>query len=149
MGTLERKVEAMMREPGNMGLRGEMAVKPWTRWQNWANVVLGIILFIAPWFIGTAYNLRIPADSHAAWNAWIVGAVVALVALWSLAAPRASLPEWINVVLGVWLFIAPWVLGYSFLAAPAWTAWIIGILVIIMAGWAIMDVMRLYSAPTV
>jgi hypothetical protein len=130
-----------------MGLGGTMAVKPWTRWQNWANVVLGVILFVAPWVTGTAYDLGISADSHAAWNAWIVGAVVALVALWSLAAPASQLPEWINVVLGIWLFIAPWVLGYSLLTASAWTAWIIGILVIIMAGWAILDVMRLHSAP--
>ncbi len=135
----------MLREPGNM--LGQEGARPWTRWQNWANVVLGIILFIAPWVTGTAYHLGLTADAHAAWDAWIVGLSVALVALWSLDAPRSFIPESINVLLGIWLFIAPWVLGFAGLTGPAWTAWIIGILVIIMAAWAIMAVQRLHSVP--
>ncbi|WP_157018112.1 SPW repeat protein [Mesorhizobium xinjiangense] len=33
--------------------------------------------------------------------------------------------DWINLVLAIALFISPWVVGFA--AAPAWNAWIVGI----------------------
>jgi SPW repeat len=55
------------------------------RWQDWANVVLAIWLFISPWvlrFVATrqvtdnAVNGSAIAASHAAWNAWVLGVIV-------------------------------------------------------------------------
>lgn len=106
------------------------AARPWTRWQSWCDVVLGIILFISPWYSGTWMY------SASSWNAWILGVVIVLVALWSLAMPLSPIPLWINVILGIWVFISPWVLGYSHLTTQAWSAWIIGILTIIFSAWA-------------
>ncbi len=137
----------MVREPGNVNVGGPVMVRPWTRWQNWANVLFGILLFISPWVYGLQNNLMLASYAHAAWNAWIVGIAIFLVALWALDAPRSSIPEWINVLLGIWLFISPWVLGFSTLTAAAWTAWILGILVVIAAAWAIVEVQRLHNVP--
>jgi len=39
--------------------------------------------------------------------------------------------SWVNVVLGVWLIIAPWVVGYAFNATALWNSVIMGILVLI------------------
>ncbi len=47
--------------------------------------------------------------------------------------------EWVNVVLGGWLFISPWVFGFTGHAGAAWTAWIIGAVVVILALWAMTD----------
>ena len=47
--------------------------------------------------------------------------------------------EWVNAVLGAWLFISPWVLGFSGNGAAAWSAWIVGGLVLIFALWALSD----------
>jgi SPW repeat len=63
----------------------------YNRWQDWANVILAIWLFISPWVLqfgaGTqvapagAVNGPAVAVSHAAWNAWVLGVIVFLVAL--------------------------------------------------------------------
>jgi len=37
--------------------------------------------------------------------------------------------EWLNVILGAWLFLSPWILGFAGTSAAAWSAWIVGGLV--------------------
>lgn len=41
--------------------------------------------------------------------------------------------DWINLVLAVLLFISPWVLGFKGEMAPAWNAWIFGVILAILA----------------
>ncbi|QBD77427.1 hypothetical protein EPA93_16080 [Ktedonosporobacter rubrisoli] len=105
-------------------------MKAWTRWQDWVSLVLGVLLFISPWIFGTAMY------GTSSWDAWIVGIVGVILALLALAFINAAMPlRWISLILGVWLFISPWVLGFATLSAAAWTAWIIGILFVIVNGW--------------
>jgi len=47
-------------------------------WEEWANVVFGVWLVISPWILGFS------GLGAAMWNAVIVGAVVAVLALWAL-----------------------------------------------------------------
>jgi hypothetical protein len=109
----------------------ERTGRAWTRWQNWANVVLGIILFISPWYTVTwEYG-------NSSWNAWIIGVAIVIVALVALSEAVRPVASWINVILGIWLFISPWVLGFAYRTGMAWTAWIIGVLVFILALWAV------------
>ena len=105
-------------------------MRPWSRWQDWFNALLGVIIFASPWYLVAWEH----ADSS--WNAWIVGAAIFLVALWALATPASMFPEWINLILGVWLFISPWVPGYA-LIRTAWFAWVIGALVALVSLWVI------------
>lgn len=107
-------------------------MRAWTRWQDWVSLVLGIILFITPWIFGTAIN---GARSWDAWILGIIGVVLALIALAMVSA--ATVTEWIAVVLGIVLFISPWVFGFATLGAAAWPAWIIGVLFVIVNGWAL------------
>ena len=53
------------------------------------------------------------------------------------AMPGSVASEYVHIVLGVLLFIAPWVLGYSALAGASWTSWIGGILAVIVGAVAI------------
>jgi hypothetical protein len=109
-------------------------MKAWTRWQNWVTLVLGIILFITPWVFGTATR---PSSS---WDAWILGVIGVLLSLWALGLPASYLvAEWITVVLGIVLFISPWVLGFAAVSSAAWVAWIIGVLFFILAGWTVLE----------
>ncbi len=43
--------------------------------------------------------------------------------------------DWGIVLLAIWIFIAPWVLGFSGLAAAAWVHWLIGSLLLTLALW--------------
>jgi hypothetical protein len=107
-----------------------VAVRPWTRWQNWLAALVGIWVFISPWVLGTT------ASAAAAWNAWILGAALVIVAL-AVLATSGYLADWINVALGVWLFISPWVLGYTGIRDGSWSAWIFGVVTVILALWAL------------
>ncbi len=83
------------------------------RWPSWINVALGVWLFIAPWSL--QYVAR-PAVA----NDMILGVLVFIAGLWAAtAAGDVTGPAWANVVFGVWLIIAPWVIGYSAMAARA------------------------------
>ena len=70
----------------------------------------------------------------AAWNAWIFGVIVFLVALSALGRMN-SWQEWVNLLIGIWLFIAPWVLGFTGLPGASWDHWIVGALIFIFAVW--------------
>jgi hypothetical protein len=46
--------------------------------------------------------------------------------------------DWINLILSVWLFISPWVLGYYphgaiASVAASWTAWVLGVVVAVFS----------------
>nr|HET6901364.1 SPW repeat protein [Ktedonobacteraceae bacterium] len=112
---------------------------PWTRWQDWCNLVLGVILFIAPWFTVSWSHM------NSSWDAWILGVVIVLVSLWALATPGTIVPKVINLILGIWVFISPWILGFAYMAGIAWSAWIIGALVIILSAWALT---QMQQSPT-
>lgn len=45
--------------------------------------------------------------------------------------------DWTNLVLGAWLFVAPWLLGFAGSAAAAWNAWLSGAVVVVFAVWAL------------
>lgn len=98
-------------------------------WQDWVNVVLGVWLFIAPFFgIGAG-------DPAAVWNSYIMGLAVALIALAAVSEPR-KWEEWTNLIIGVWLIIAPFVLGFTEQQGATWNQIIVGILVAADAAWA-------------
>lgn len=113
------------------------------RWQDWTNLMLAIWLFVSPWVLqfgggmsatGPAASGVASAAGTAAWNAWVLGVIVFLVALSAI--NRMELwQEWIILVLGIWVFIAPWVLDFAGgdLANAAWDHWVIGALIIILS----------------
>lgn len=43
-----------------------------------------------------------------------------------------------NLVLGVWLFLSPWILQYAGMQMAAWNAWIMGVVVVLAAVAAIL-----------
>jgi hypothetical protein len=80
------------------------------KWRNESfvdviNLILGAWLFVTPWLFGFA-------SGAAGWNAWIMGALIAVVAIAALTA-FAEWEEWINLLLGVWVLVAPWALGFA------------------------------------
>jgi len=92
---------------------------------------LGAYLFLTPFLFGTV------GDAASSWNAYVVGAGVAVVALLALAAPGSRMAEWTNVVLGAWLVVAPFVLGFAGIGSALWNAVILGALVVVLAAIAL------------
>jgi hypothetical protein len=70
-----------------------------------ANLFLGAILLLAPWTFAFAGGLQ-------SQNAVISGIAIAVLAIAALAA-FASWEEWLNLILGLWVLVSPWVLGFQ------------------------------------
>jgi hypothetical protein len=91
---------------------------------NWVNVVLGAWVIISPFVLGFR-NLP-----NAMWNNAIIGALVLLLALTSGPGSRVGSP--LNVLLGLWLVVSPFVLGFA-AAVPFWNNIILGAIIAIVA----------------
>jgi uncharacterized membrane protein HdeD (DUF308 family) len=102
------------------------AVRPWTRPYDWAEVVLGLVALLSFLWMDT--------NNAAQWTMIILGALVTLDGVASLAMPGMIYGEAVQIVLGVLMFISPWVLSYSEFKGISWTSWIVGALIIIVGG---------------
>jgi hypothetical protein len=135
---------------------GGRATAGWSGpWQDWCNLALAIWLFISPWAVNFGGN---PADwggatpgpvndvaAAASWNAWVAGVILFLLAASALS--RLEIwQEWACLALGVWLFVAPWVLGFTQLSAAAWNHWVVGVLIALISICDLSSVGRTASA---
>jgi uncharacterized membrane protein HdeD (DUF308 family) len=103
----------------------------WKRWQDWVIVVLGVLLYITPLTVPFVFGGA--ATATATYTAYVTGVLIAAVGLYLLAKPANVMGEWILVLLGALLVASPFVLGFSVLVGVAYTAWIIGVLTILLA----------------
>ena len=69
------------------------------------NLVLGGILFVSPWLF------TFPAGVESQ-NAWVAGIIIVALSIAALAA-FAVWGEWLNLIVGLWLIVSPWVLKFS------------------------------------
>jgi hypothetical protein len=86
------------------------------------NLVLGLWLIIAPFLLGYG---AIPGPM---WNDVLIGIIIAALAALRLSSPgHSGWASWTNLVAGLWLIIAPFVIaGYT--AAATWNDIIVGII---------------------
>jgi len=94
----------------------------WTRWQDWGAVVIGLLTALSP--------LVTANDTASVWTRVVFGVLLAAAGLWSLSQPESVASEYVHIALGVLLFLAPWVMGYSDLTWAAWTSWVAGVLAV-------------------
>ncbi len=102
-------------------------------WQDIVCLVLGVWLVASPWVLGFT------AIQAATWNAVILGFVIVLMSAAELVKFH-DWEEWTDVLVGGWLAISPWVLGFP--AEAGGTALftanfvVVGLLVLAMAAWS-------------
>jgi hypothetical protein len=99
------------------------------QWRDGVNFLLGIWLIVSPWALGYM------TETQPAWNAYVVGVIVAVAAVAAIAAFH-EWEEWVNVVLGAWLIASPWLLGFSANMTIVWNQAIVGVVVGILALWS-------------
>jgi SPW repeat len=100
----------------------------WRRWQDWVVVGLGVVMFLTPFVFGET-GQSVPAAT-----AYVLGALIALAGLLNAAMREARGLEVIPAVLAVVLFVSPWAFGFTAVTALAYSAWIVGIVVVLAAG---------------
>ena len=100
-----------------------------------ANLILGAFLFLSPWLFAFAAG---PQSQ----SAHISGIVIAVLSVAALAA-FAVWEEWLNLIVGLWVIVSPWVLGFS--ATTAATVHIvIGVLASVLAA---IELWFMYQEP--
>lgn len=93
---------------------------------SWVNLVLGVWLVFAPWVL--------QFGGAAAANSVVFGFFVLIAAAASLAVrPGNHAWAWINLFLGIWVFISPWAVGFTFLANAFWNSFIVGAAIVVFA----------------
>jgi SPW repeat len=102
------------------------------QWEDWASWLIGFWLLLSPWI------LHFEDQTGAMQNAVIVGFVLILAEVVTLSAFQVW-EEWINVALGAWLVISPWVLR-GVAAAPTADFLAVGLLVIALAAYEMWQV---------
>ena len=101
------------------------------RWASAGNVAAGVWLILAP------FVLNFEGADTAQWNHIIVGAAVLV-----LAAIRAFDPDerevlsWMNVVLGLWMIVSPFLLGYANVNDAQTNSLITGVIILALAAFS-------------
>lgn len=93
------------------------------------NLILGAFLFFSPWLFTFAPGTE-------SWNAWGAGVVIAVLSIAALAA-FAEWEEWLNLIVGLWVIVSPWVLHFSANIQAMWTNVIVGVVVAALAAYEI------------
>jgi hypothetical protein len=100
-------------------------MEQWRNQTNIINALFATLLFLSPWLL--AYS-----GETAAWNAWICGAVLGVMAARAVVA-FAEWEEWIELVVGCWVLVAPWVLKFPADSASTKVHVLVGSIVTLLA----------------
>ena len=102
------------------------------QWEDWASWLLGFWLLLSPWI------LHFEDETAATQNAVVLGFVLILAEVVTLSAFQVW-EEWINIALGIWLVVSPWVLrGVGAVASADFV--LVGLLVIALAAYEMWQV---------
>lgn len=104
---------------------------------NALNALLGVALIMMPWYLDLA------SETAAARNAFACGISIAIVAMFALG-KSYDWEEYLNLAVGLWVSVAPWVLGFADSSATTWAHVAIGLAVAALAGF---ELWRLFVSP--
>jgi hypothetical protein len=106
---------------------------------NWLVGLAGL------WEVIAVFILGYTASSAALWNALIVGVALLVLGVWAALSNQETTDkslDWINALIGVWLIIAPFILGYTAIVAAMWNDIIVGLVVVVFEVWAALTIGR-------
>jgi len=111
-------------------------MKKWMRWHDWVALAAGVLMVLTPMW---------SSPGGAGTTAMLVlGVVLGLTALWSLYDPGAIASEYSHAVLGVLMFITPWVFDFADTTVAAFTSWILGVVAVAVGLLAVPESTRVH-----
>ncbi|EPC03123.1 hypothetical protein L861_22700 [Litchfieldella anticariensis FP35 = DSM 16096] len=108
-----------------------------THWRDWLMLLFGVWLVISPFVFGHAEA----GAGAVVWNPVLVGVAVVVFAI-AVLRKTQEWEEWILLALGVWMILAPFLLGYAGIVEAMWNSVIIGLLVGADAIWSLIEMHR-------
>ena len=77
------------------------------RWESGTNILLGLWLILTPFFFGYSSGAVLGSDM-------IAGAAIALLAAFrTYQRDVGGWADWLTALLGVWVILSPWTLGFT------------------------------------
>jgi len=98
--------------------------RPWSAWQDWVNIGLGIYLVLAPlWTTGAPMG-------------WFItlGILAIAAGLWAGSTASSSVAEYTQALIGAVTILSPLFGGYGAAFTATLTAWIVGLGLLVLAG---------------
>jgi uncharacterized membrane protein HdeD (DUF308 family) len=101
----------------------------WRRWQDYATMLFGVLLFASPFVFGETSN------TTAAYSAYVLGVLLFLSGIVASVTREARRSPILNApgAVAIITFIAPFVLGFATVTGIAWTAWVLAVLTVLVA----------------
>ncbi len=99
---------------------------------NWIIFIVGILTIIAPFVLGFT------AMTAGLWSNIIVGILLVVFSLLAVGVDNLrsdQVFDWINVVLGLWLLVSPFVLSLTANTSALWANVVLGAVAIIFGIW--------------
>lgn len=103
------------------------------RWQDWMDILLGCWLVVSPW------QMKYSLNEAATANACGLGAVLIVFNFISATRLRDKGQEIFNIMLGIWLILAPYSLNFATQKEAAINAIVVGAMIVALAAWQIYD----------
>ncbi len=105
------------------------------RWQDYVTTLMGVWVLFSLEII----HFFFPELVFTRAIAWSQGAVgFALIAVGASAVAGYQLwEEWVDVILGLWLIMSPWIIGFGEVPVLTWNTILSGAAVAILAGWVL------------
>ena len=101
-------------------------MKVGARWQDWSSFALGLWLAVSPWTLDYSHQEAATA------NAAFMGLALALGSHFEVSFDEMQ-AEWFNLAAGLWLVLAPFLLGFSEQGEAASNSMVVGALVAVLA----------------
>lgn len=104
-------------------------------------LIISLWFFISPWVYGAYHSAN-------AWNSWIVGGVMAIIAAVCLSSANVANLNWTNTVLAAWVFVSPWVYGYTMDTGRFVNSLCVGVVVFVLSIMAATMMHRTFSTTS-
>lgn len=111
----------------------------------------GIVVLAGIWEVAAPFVLGLTATTAFLWDAIIVGVALVVLAGWAALSNQEGTDrglDWLNALIGLWLIVAPFILGYTGVTVALWNDVVVGIVVAVLAGWAAVALGQLHHPKT-
>ncbi|MFC4560452.1 SPW repeat protein [Nocardiopsis mangrovi] len=114
-------------------------VKSTARWDDWTALAAGLVVAVS-WI----WHQTIGPPTAAL---FLLGVAAVFMAVLALTHPDLIATEAVMIVVGLGMIVAPWALGFTGVAPMAWTAWILGAVIVAMGAIGLPQAIALHRRP--